>query len=161
MKSWEKSSTQMSIGCPSIRFRFAEIIVVRIPLNLLLPEFNKIVSHFSHFSQAEHRLGEDIDFGSEKLISSTVQQACLYPPQVLEINQSYVSGFCLTTDQLFCFSEKLSRCFTKIILYLSKIHVIVFSEMIRCSKSGIHEHSPKYPNSNSNLSHDGSPGCLP
>ena len=53
------------------------------------------------------------------------------------------AGFCLTTDdQLFCFPEKLSRCLPKIILYKSFIHVIVFSQMNRCSKSGIHAHSP-------------------
>ena len=50
--------------------QLAEIIVVRMPLNLLLPRFNRIVSHFS---QTEHRVGEDIDVGSGILISSTVQ----------------------------------------------------------------------------------------
>ena len=51
-------------------FQFAEIIVVRIPLNLLLPGFNGIVSHFS---KTEHRVGQDIDLGSGILISSTVK----------------------------------------------------------------------------------------
>ena len=44
--------------------------IVRIPLNLLLPGFNRIISHFS---QEEHRVREDIDLGSGILISSTVQ----------------------------------------------------------------------------------------
>ena len=64
---------------------------------------------------AEYRVGEDTDFGSGILISSIVQQACRYPPQILEIDQAYATGFCLTTDQLYCFSEKLSRCFPKMI----------------------------------------------
>ena len=76
------------------------------------------------------------------LISSTVQQACRYSPQILELDQAYASGFCLTTDQLFCFPEKLSCCSPEIILYKSHIRVMVFSEMNRCSKSGIHEYSP-------------------
>ena len=114
--------------------QFAEIIVVRIPLNLLLPG--------SHFSQAEHRVGEYVDFDSGMLLSSTVQKACRHPPEILEIDQVNASGFCLTTDQLFCFPEKLSRCFPKIILYKSHILATVFSEMNCCSKSGIHEHSP-------------------
>ena len=62
------------------------------------------------------------------------------------------SGFCLTTDLLFCFPEKLS---SEINLYESQIRVIVFSEIpdvffrvfspeMNCYlKSGIHEHSPK------------------
>ena len=40
------------------------------------------------------------------------------------------------------FTEKLSHCFPKIILYKSQIRVVLFSEMNCCSKSGIHEHSP-------------------
>ena len=109
------------------------------PLSLPLPGFNRIVSHFP---QTKHRVGEDIDFGNGLLISSTVQQACRYKPQILEITWAYVSGFRLTTDQLFRFSEKLSHCLQMIILYKSAIHVIIFSEPNRCSKSGIHEHSP-------------------
>ena len=58
------------------------------------------------------------------------------------MNHDYASGFCLTTDQLFCFPERLSRCFPMMILYISQIRVIVYSVMNRCSKSGIHEHSP-------------------
>ena len=50
--------------------QLANISVVRIPLNLLPPGFNRIISHFS---QTEHRVGEDIDVGNGKLISSTVQ----------------------------------------------------------------------------------------
>ena len=49
---------------------FFEIIVVRKTLNLLPPGFNRIVSNFS---QTEHRIGEEVDFGSGILISSTVQ----------------------------------------------------------------------------------------
>ena len=50
--------------------QFAEIIVFLIPLDLLLPGFNRIVAHFS---QTNHRVGEDIDYGTGILISSTVQ----------------------------------------------------------------------------------------
>ena len=45
-----------------------------VPLNLLLSESKRIVSHFS---QVEHRVGKDVD--SDILISSAVQQACRYP----------------------------------------------------------------------------------
>ena len=76
------------------------------------------------------------------MISSIVQESCRHPPQISKINQAFASGFCLTTDQLFCFPEMLSRCSPEIILYKSWIHVIVFSEMNRCSMSGIHEYSP-------------------
>ena len=52
-----------------------------------------------------------MDLGSGILISSAVQAACRYSPYMLESDQAYASGFCLTTDQLFCFHEKLScRC---------------------------------------------------
>ena len=40
----------------------------------------------------------------------------------------------------FVFPEKLSRCFP-VENFLSQIHVVVFAEMNRCPKSGIHEHS--------------------
>ena len=103
-----------SIGCPSVRFNSLKKCCPTTIENLLLPGFKRIVSNFS---QTEHRVGEDIDFGSGILISSTVQQACRYPPQILEVNQAYASGFCLTTDQLFRLPEKLSRCFPEIIIY--------------------------------------------
>ena len=57
-----------------------------------------------------------MDFGNGQMIRSTVQYACRYTPQILDIDQANASGFCLTTDQLSCFSEKLSRCLPKIIL---------------------------------------------
>ena len=66
--------------------QFAEMIVVRIPLDFAHPEFNKIISHLS---QTEDRIGED---------GSTVQQACRQPPQILELHQADANGFCLTTD---------------------------------------------------------------
>ena len=49
--------------------QFIEKIVVWNSLNLLFPRFNRIASHFS---QAKHRVGEDLDFDSGKLLSSTV-----------------------------------------------------------------------------------------
>ena len=96
-ESWENLPREFHrLSINSIQF--AETIVVRTPLNLLLPGFHRILPHFS---QTEHRVGEDVDFGSGILISSAVQQACRYPPQILEIDHSYASSFCLTNDQLF------------------------------------------------------------
>ena len=92
--------------------QFFETMVVRIPLTLPLPQFNRIVSHLS---LTEYRIGEDVGFGSGILISSTVQEACRHPPQILETNHACASGFWLTTDQLFCFPEKLSRIFPMMI----------------------------------------------
>ena len=37
----------------------------------------------------------------------------LSTPRTLENKHACASGFCLTTDQLLCFPEKLSRCFPK------------------------------------------------
>ena len=62
-ESWENLPLEFH-GLSISSIQFAEIIVVRILLNLLLPRFNKI---FSHFSPAEHRVGEDVDFGSGSL----------------------------------------------------------------------------------------------
>ena len=115
-----------SINCPPIRFNFWKI-VVRIPLNLPLPGFNKMVSHFS---QAEHRVGEDIE---------TVQWACRYPPYILDINQAFQRVFCLVTDQLFCVPEKLS-CFLSQMTLSRPVWNACHS--LFCSKSCIHEHSP-------------------
>ena len=53
---------------------------------------------------------------------------------------SAVSVWPLTTFSVSL--KKLSRCFQKWFFTYRKIRVIVFSEMNRCSKSGIHEHSP-------------------
>ena len=75
--------------------QFFERIVVRIPLNLLLPGFDRIASHLS---LTEYRVGEDVGLGNAMLRSSTVQKACRYTPQILEINHAHVSGFCLTSD---------------------------------------------------------------
>ena len=53
-----------------------EVIVFRITLNFALPSRNGIISHFSH---AEHRVGEDIGFGVGNSISSAVQLAFRHP----------------------------------------------------------------------------------
>ena len=115
-----------------ILIQFAEIAVVRITLDLLLPGFNWIVSHFS---QTEHRVGEDIG-KLDSAISLSIPSSNLGLIRLMPV----VSVWLLIS---FCFTEKLSCCFPEIILYKSHIRVIVFSEMNRCSESGIHEHSAK------------------
>ena len=47
-----------------------EVIILRIPFNFVLPSRNRIISHFSH---AEHRIGEDAGFGVGVLISLFAQ----------------------------------------------------------------------------------------
>ena len=68
------------------------------------------------------------------LLTSILSLLDLWQNHSLEISQ-----VCIVWQ---CFPQKLSPCFPMIILYKSQIHVMVFSEMNRCSKSGIHEHSP-------------------
>ena len=47
-----------------------EVIVFRIPFNVALPGRNWIISHFSH---AEHSVGEDVGFGLGDPISLLTQ----------------------------------------------------------------------------------------
>ena len=51
-----------------------EVIVFRIPLNFDLPGRNRIISHFSH---AEHRVGEDVGFGVGELTSKPLHTVIL------------------------------------------------------------------------------------
>ena len=88
--------------------QFAEILLSEYHWILL---FQDSTGFCLQFSQTEYRVGENVGFGSGIFISSTVQLVCEHPPRILENDQTYVRGFCLTSDQLFCFLEKLSFCF--------------------------------------------------
>ena len=94
-----------SVCMPSTRFNSLDVVVLRIPLDLPPPA---LIFPSTGQNRRWCRLWQwHIDQ------ARLCHRACRHPPQILENDHAFASGFCLTTDQLFCFTEKAVPLFSR------------------------------------------------